>query len=127
MSLETCRVDSDAVMLAASKTDMAQRTARRIEAIGVGELARVAIRRLQQQENPLSRAKFCSGDLSWPSECAPDRLQNTLVPDHFFKAISGPRRVGDECASLVGRHSQLANASRENFGQCFCSADEERN
>lgn len=84
-TFEAREMNPDAVVRAETEADMALWTPTDVEAVGVGELARIAIRRLWEQEESLTAAHALAADLDVDERGAPDGLEHCV----FSESIPG--------------------------------------
>src|SRR5262245_49514584 len=100
-ALEARQVDPDAVVRAVAEAQVAAGTPAHLEAVGVLELAFVAVRRLQQEEEALAVADAEAADFQVGLRRAPDRLEHALVAHHLLEGAGYERRFGRDGGALV--------------------------
>ena len=97
-----------------------------VEALGLVELALVAVRGDQHEHDPLPGAHRLAGDLGVDEQRAADELQRQLVAEHLLERRHGQGGIGDDGGALFGMAPQLVGAAGDDLRQRLGPADEER-
>src|SRR5438046_971348 len=92
-AFESCRVHTDAEVDPMSEADVTGKRSICDEAFWLVELALVAVRRLQEEQEPLSSTDRDAGDREVPERRASHELQHAFQANHLLERAPCQRRM----------------------------------
>ena len=93
LTLHACHSLSDTTVNAVAETDVAQRLAADVEALGVLPFSRVAVRGREEQQNLFALGDLDTGDVDGLGRRPEKRLNRSLVANDFFERAAGERQI----------------------------------
>ena len=117
---------AEADVAAVAEGEDARRAARDVEAVGLGELVLVAVRRAVEEQHALPFAQALAAQLDVPADLAREELGRHLVAEDLGERVPDLVGVRDEMRALRGVARELQHAAREDLRQRLRAADDER-